>query len=236
MTAEHVEFRGIDVRIKTGGFDLVEDDSSSLWEVRVEKPVPLCYPMLIARVSNIPLLYAIVAPARRFAHDGPVHHIEAVLIQGRCVFNRENAVIEKVPVDVVGKKQTILGIALESLMQIRRTAVSVVFADHVIVDSVHALLGVPGMITPPPFRIETISRGVPVLVGPVRIAVVEVGNHIVDKVRYIEVFPDRLIPRIRRQADSGEVEHLSIVLVGAIDNIALMVLEHIVVFLIAAEI
>ena len=76
--------------------------------------------MLIACVPDISLLDAIVAPSRRLAHDGPVHHVESMLVQGCCVINRENAVIEKVPVYVVGKKQTILGIALESLMRVEK--------------------------------------------------------------------------------------------------------------------
>ena len=68
-------------------------------------------------------------------------------------------------------------------------------------------LGVPAIKTVAS-AIDATSAGVPILMRPVRVAAIKVGQHVVAKISHIEIFGERAIVVEVAQVGARQTEHL----------------------------
>ena len=71
------------------------------------------------------------------------------------------------------------------------------------------VLGVPAVEPPPAGGVHAVVRGVPVLVRPIRVAGVEVDDHVVGEVLEVELCRNGLVVRVDRQVLAGAGEQVA---------------------------
>ena len=104
-------------------FELVKDDGGTPREILTEQPATFKKSVRIAHVTNMcKSFYLVVSPACGFANNGPVNIVQPDLIQSCRTLRSKSAIVEKMPMNVVGKQKTVLSVLNKSVMKACGTA------------------------------------------------------------------------------------------------------------------
>jgi len=228
--------RGIETRLP----ELVHHDVRAYGEVLVDQAIPLADPFDIARVRTRPFA---VAPPRRLADDGAVNLVGAGHVAIDRGARREGPVVEEPLVDVVGHLDAEVLVGHEAVHQIVRIGL----ADDV--DAIdrgrfEAPLDVPWHEQERTGRLAA-THGVEVAGHPVvaqqhrRIAAARVidHQHVVNHRGDVHILLDLMVGRGRAQVATGQAKQgVPRIEVSRLDLHAAVGVEHVVVFLLAAQV
>ena len=255
-TARHIAARLIEagnshaphIRVEKLGLVLSQDDGRTLREIGIRQSVEFRKKIPVPGERIVDPCRHAISPAGRFEDDGGIdlgNPLEVGRsgtialgvggINGRLIgVHEEGPAIEELFLDMVGELEPVLGIVLQEAVNCG-WRYALVIADNVFVHVLQRDFGIPAH----EFIAcagGAVAQGVPVVVGPIRIARVVVNDHVIDKAVNIEVLFDLVVLRVVGQARVDQRHHRRPGNVISRDHLeeALRVAHHVVLGVIAA--
>jgi hypothetical protein len=173
---------GCNLRVKSSGAQLFEDNSRAPGEIAFEEPLLFSQPLLVAGIWWVT---PVTAPARRFRNDGLIHFRRTFHPTCRRRGRSQSPVIEEVLLDAVGKSQAKLGVLSKSLGQMHGRLNRRIHC--VVTQPLQDLFAVPNKVLKRAGR-STAADGVPILVfAPVLVTGVVVEQQVIDELSEVEL-------------------------------------------------